>query len=67
MNISYKVREPSALQSTSQHRKRSTQSDTALLPTNVFFKRTQTPSSVSARRSGSKVTSFHLFPTLIIR
>lgn len=59
LNTSYKVREPSALQS--EHRKRSTQSDTALLPTNVFFKRTQSPISESSRRSGRKVTSFHLF------
>lgn len=63
LNISYKVREPSVLQS--EHRKRSTQSDTALLPTNVFFKRTQSPTSESSRRSGRKVTSFHLFPAAL--
>lgn len=65
-DISYKVREPSVLQSTAQHRKRSTQSDTALLPTNVFFK-TQTPLSVLARRPGSKVTPLRPCPAMIIR
>ncbi|KAG7525890.1 hypothetical protein JOB18_033239 [Solea senegalensis] len=57
---SYKVREP-LLQSMSRHRKRSTQSDTALLPSNVYFQRTLSPVSVSSksvsrtgRRSGSK-------------
>ncbi|GLD58581.1 AT-hook-containing transcription factor-like protein [Lates japonicus] len=57
---SYKVREP-PLQSTSHHRKRSTQSDTALLPSNVFFQRTLSPVSVpsktvsrTGRRRGSK-------------
>ncbi|XP_070830179.1 microtubule organization protein AKNA-like [Chaetodon trifascialis] len=55
---SYKVREP-PLQSTLHHRERSTQSDTALLPSNVYFK--QTPVSVpsktgsrTGRRRGNK-------------
>lgn len=59
---SYKVREQSLLQSTSHHRKRSTQSDTALLPTNVYFQRTLSPlsqpSKVGSRTSrcrGSRV------------
>ncbi|XP_051263550.1 uncharacterized protein LOC127367591 isoform X1 [Dicentrarchus labrax] len=57
---SYKVREP-MLQSTSHHRKRSTQSDSALLPSNVYFQRTLSPVSVpsktgsrTGRRRGSK-------------
>ncbi|XP_059200860.1 microtubule organization protein AKNA-like [Centropristis striata] len=57
---SYKVREP-PLQSMSHHRKRSTQSDTALLPSNVYFLRTPSPSpgptktgSRTGRRRGSK-------------
>ncbi|XP_044074332.1 protein AKNAD1-like isoform X3 [Siniperca chuatsi] len=57
---SYKVREP-PLQSTSHHRKLSTQSDTALLPSNVYFQRTLSPLSVpsktgsrTGRRRGSK-------------
>ncbi|XP_030607063.1 uncharacterized protein aknad1 isoform X3 [Archocentrus centrarchus] len=57
---SYKVRE-TPLQSTSHHRKRSTQSDTALLPSNVYFQRTPSPASVpfktgsrTSRRSRSK-------------
>ncbi|XP_053186678.1 microtubule organization protein AKNA-like [Scomber japonicus] len=57
---SYKVREP-PLQSVSHHRKRSTQSDTALLPSNVYFKRTLSPVSVlsksgdrAGRRRGTK-------------
>ncbi|KAI3375007.1 hypothetical protein L3Q82_021535, partial [Scortum barcoo] len=55
---SYKVREP---QSTSHHEERSTQSDTALLPSNVYFQRTLSPvsapsrtSSRTSRRRGSK-------------
>uniref|UniRef100_A0A3B5BBR8 Uncharacterized protein n=1 Tax=Stegastes partitus TaxID=144197 RepID=A0A3B5BBR8_9TELE len=51
----YKVREP-PLQS--PHRKRSTQSDTALLPSNVYFQRTLSPvsktGSRTSRRSRSK-------------
>ncbi|KAM9349925.1 uncharacterized protein aknad1 [Symphorus nematophorus] len=53
---SYKVREP-PLQSTSHHRKRSTQSDSALLPSNVYFQRTLSPVSVpskTGRHRGSK-------------
>ncbi|XP_071348403.1 protein AKNAD1-like [Trachinotus anak] len=57
---SYKVREP-PLQPVSHHRKRSTQSDTALLPSNVFFQQTLSPVSVpskavsrTGRRRGSK-------------
>uniref|UniRef100_UPI0037E85A5C microtubule organization protein AKNA-like n=1 Tax=Semicossyphus pulcher TaxID=241346 RepID=UPI0037E85A5C len=57
---SYKVREL-PLQSTPHHRKRSTQSDTALLPSNVYFQRTLTPASApsktssrTGRRRGSK-------------
>ncbi|KAM3604090.1 uncharacterized protein V6R79_006270 [Siganus canaliculatus] len=57
---SYKVGEP-ALQTTSHHRKRSTQSDTALLPSDVFFQRTESPGSAASkpvnktgRRRGSK-------------
>lgn len=60
------MREPSLLQPTAQHRKRSTQSDTALLPSNVFFQRTLSPLSLSpktgsrtGRRTGSKVRCFH--------
>ncbi|KAM4729069.1 uncharacterized protein aknad1 isoform 2-T2 [Anableps anableps] len=53
----YKVREPQ-LQSTSCHRKRSTQSDTALLPSNVYFQQTLSPVSVPlwapSRRRGKK-------------
>ncbi|XP_068605015.1 protein AKNAD1-like [Brachionichthys hirsutus] len=45
---SYKVREP-LLQSTSHRRRRSTQSDTALLPNNVFFQRTASPISATPR------------------
>ena len=63
---SYKVREP-PLQPSSHHRKRSTQSDTALLPSNVYFQRTLSPvlvpsktSSRTGRRRGSKVRSVHL-------
>ncbi|XP_047444987.1 protein AKNAD1-like isoform X3 [Mugil cephalus] len=59
---SYKVREPQ-LQSTSHHRKRSTQSDSALLPSNVYFQRTLSPVSVLSktgsrtnRRSVNKLT-----------
>lgn len=62
------MREPSLLQQTAQHRKRSTQSDTALLPTDVFFQRTLSPLSASpktgsraGRRRGSKVRCFHLW------
>lgn len=61
------MREPSLLQPTAQHRKRSTQSDTALLPSNVFFQRTLSPLSVSpktgsrtGRHRGSKVRCFYL-------
>ncbi|XP_033993124.1 microtubule organization protein AKNA-like isoform X2 [Trematomus bernacchii] len=57
---SYKVREP-PLHTTSHHRKRSTQSDTALLPSDVYFQRTPSPAAVSSktisktgRRRGSK-------------
>ncbi|KAM7400770.1 hypothetical protein PAMA_005112 [Pampus argenteus] len=57
---SYKVREP-PLQSVSHPRKCSTQSDTALLPSNVYFQRTQSPVSVlsktgsrAGRRRGNK-------------
>ncbi|XP_041847365.1 uncharacterized protein LOC121643855 isoform X2 [Melanotaenia boesemani] len=57
---SYKVKEPQ-LQSMSHPRKRSTQSDSALLPSNVYFQRTPSPVSVSSRtacktgrRSGKK-------------
>ncbi|KAM8728487.1 uncharacterized protein aknad1 [Acanthopagrus schlegelii] len=57
---SYKVREP-PLQPSSHHRKRSTQSDTALLPSNVYFQRTLSPvlvpsktGSRTGRRRGSK-------------
>ncbi|XP_075954208.1 uncharacterized protein aknad1 [Anarhichas minor] len=57
---SYKVREP-PLRSMSHHRKRSTQSDTALLPSNVYFQRTPSPASVpsktgsrTGRRRGTK-------------
>lgn len=60
---SYKVKE-AQLQSTSCHRKRSTQSDTALLPNNVYFQQTPPPVSVSSksvvrtsRRRVKKVTS----------
>ncbi|KAJ4936265.1 hypothetical protein JOQ06_000864 [Pogonophryne albipinna] len=54
---SYKVREPPL----HVHRKRSTQSDTALLPSDVYFQRTPSPAAVSSktisrtgRRRGSK-------------
>ncbi|XP_027875317.1 uncharacterized protein aknad1 isoform X1 [Xiphophorus couchianus] len=54
---SYKVREPQLL-STSCHRKHSTQSDTALLPSNVYFQQTLSPVSVppraTSRRRGKK-------------
>ncbi|XP_031137213.2 microtubule organization protein AKNA-like isoform X1 [Sander lucioperca] len=57
---SYKVREP-PLQSMSHHRKRSTQSDSALLPSNVYFQRTPSPVSMpsktgsrTGRRRGNK-------------
>eukprot|EP00066_Takifugu_rubripes_P025492 XP_011614758.1 PREDICTED: protein AKNAD1 [Takifugu rubripes] len=50
---SYKIREPSELQNTKHHRKRSTQSDTALLPSDVYFQRTPSPASV-ASKNGSK-------------
>ncbi|XP_056912440.1 serine-rich adhesin for platelets-like isoform X3 [Takifugu flavidus] len=50
---SYKIREPSELQNTKHHRKRSTQSDTALLPSDVYFQRTPSPASV-ASKTGSK-------------
>ncbi|XP_028449305.1 AT-hook-containing transcription factor isoform X2 [Perca flavescens] len=49
---SYKVREP-PLQSTSHHRKRSTQSDSALLPSNVYFQRTPSPVSMPSK-TGSR-------------
>ncbi|XP_069562304.1 streptococcal hemagglutinin-like isoform X1 [Brachyistius frenatus] len=49
---SYKVREPT-LQTFSHHRKRSTQSDTALLPGNVYFQRTRAPLSAPSR-TGSR-------------
>ncbi|XP_056246478.1 uncharacterized protein LOC130178375 isoform X1 [Seriola aureovittata] len=58
---SYKVREPPPPLSVSHHRKRSTQSDTALLPSNVYFKQTLSPVSLpsktvsrTGRRRGSK-------------
>lgn len=64
---SYKVREIPQ-QSTSHHRKRSTQSDTALLPSNVYFQRTLSPVSVpsktssrTGRHKGSKVRHL-IFP-----
>ncbi|XP_038125661.1 uncharacterized protein LOC119772987 isoform X2 [Cyprinodon tularosa] len=47
---SYKVRELH-LQSTSFHRKHSTQSDTALLPSNVYFQQTLSASSAPVRDS----------------
>ncbi|XP_043989833.1 uncharacterized protein LOC122841011 isoform X2 [Gambusia affinis] len=54
---SYKVRELQLL-STSCHRKHSTQSDTALLPSNVYFQQTLSPVSVppraTSRRRGTK-------------
>ncbi|XP_033507272.2 uncharacterized protein aknad1 [Epinephelus lanceolatus] len=57
---SYKVREP-PLHSMSHHRKHSTQSDTALLPSNVYFQRMPSPASApsktgsrTGRRRGSK-------------
>ncbi|XP_014872534.1 uncharacterized protein aknad1 [Poecilia latipinna] len=54
---SYKVREPQLL-STSCHRKHSTQSDTALLPSNVYFQQMLSPVSVppraTSRRRGKK-------------
>ncbi|XP_032387981.1 microtubule organization protein AKNA isoform X2 [Etheostoma spectabile] len=57
---SYKVREP-PLQSVSHPRKHSTQSDSALLPSNVYFQRTPSPVSVpsktgsrTGRRRGTK-------------
>lgn len=63
---SYKVREP-PLQPSSHHRKCSTQSDTALLPSNVYFQRTLSPvllpsktGSRTGRRRGSKVRSVHV-------
>ncbi|XP_040911516.1 uncharacterized protein LOC121193345 [Toxotes jaculatrix] len=57
---SYKVREP-PLHSASYQRKRSTQSDTALLPSNVYFQQTLSPVTApsktvsrTGRRRGSK-------------
>ncbi|KAM8851407.1 uncharacterized protein aknad1 isoform 4-T4 [Spinachia spinachia] len=54
---SYKVKE-SCLRPASHHRKRSTQSDTALLPSNVYFQRTPSPaplpSKTGSRRRGTK-------------
>ncbi|KAJ3594519.1 hypothetical protein NHX12_003826 [Muraenolepis orangiensis] len=47
---SYKVREPT--QPASNHRKRSVQSDSALLPSNVFFRRTPSP-ALECLRKGS--------------
>ncbi|XP_047198005.1 microtubule organization protein AKNA isoform X2 [Hippoglossus stenolepis] len=52
---SYKLREPP--QSTSHHRKRSTQSDSALLPSNVFFQRTLSPGAAPSKtvsRTGTR-------------
>ncbi|XP_034411274.1 microtubule organization protein AKNA [Cyclopterus lumpus] len=49
---SYKVREP-PLRSMTHHRKRSTQSDTALLPSNVYFQRTPSPAS-GPSKTGSR-------------
>nr|XP_040028208.1 uncharacterized protein LOC120816568 isoform X2 [Gasterosteus aculeatus aculeatus] len=50
---SYNVKEPS-LRPTSHRRKRSTQSDTALLPSNVYFQRTPSPASLPSKAgSGS--------------
>lgn len=67
---SYKMREQSLLQSVSHHRKHSTQSDTALLPSNVYFQRTLSPESApfktgsrAGRQRGSKVRSFHVCRT----
>lgn len=64
---SYKVREQSLLQSISHHRKHSTQSDTALLPSNVYFQRTLSPESApfktgsrAGRQRGIKVSSVHV-------
>ncbi|XP_035803430.2 protein AKNAD1 isoform X2 [Amphiprion ocellaris] len=51
---SYKMREP-PLQSMSHYRKRSTQSDSALLPSNVYFQRTLSPASV-AFKTGSRTS-----------
>ncbi|KAK5859886.1 hypothetical protein PBY51_021405 [Eleginops maclovinus] len=57
---SYKVREL-PLHTMSHYRKRSTQSDTALLPSDVYFQRTPSPAAVppktasrTGRRRGSK-------------
>ncbi|XP_021178279.2 uncharacterized protein LOC110369285 [Fundulus heteroclitus] len=54
---SYKVREPE-LQSTFSHRKRSTQSDTTLLPSNMYFQQPVPPVPVplrgTRRRRGKK-------------
>ncbi|XP_029929898.1 uncharacterized protein aknad1 [Myripristis murdjan] len=50
---SYKVREP-PLQPMSQHWKRSSQSDTALLPSNVYFQRTLSPVLVPSKSSSRK-------------
>ncbi|XP_061695569.1 uncharacterized protein LOC133511014 [Syngnathoides biaculeatus] len=50
---SYKVKEPPA--HVNNHRKRSTQSDTALLPGNVYFDQTPSPGFQKSRsRTGSK-------------
>ncbi|XP_056149870.1 microtubule organization protein AKNA-like [Lampris incognitus] len=49
---SYKVREPPA-QSAACYRKHSTQSDTALLPSNVYFQRTMSPDTVLSK-TGSR-------------
>lgn len=57
------MREP-PLQSVSHHRKRSTQSDTALLPSDVYFQRTLSPSfSKACSRTGGKVP--RLLPVLL--
>ncbi|XP_070701615.1 protein AKNAD1-like [Pempheris klunzingeri] len=50
---SYKVGEP-PLQTTSHHRKRSTQSDTALLPSNVYFQWMLSPASAPGSRAGRR-------------
>ena len=75
LKLSHKVRE-TPLHTTSHHRKRSTQSDTALLPSDVYFQRTPSPAAVSSktisktgRRRGSKVrhpTSTHAWLLTIL-
>ncbi|KAM6948322.1 uncharacterized protein aknad1 [Aplochiton taeniatus] len=50
----FKVKEP-PLQSVTNPRRRSTQSDTALLPSNVYFQRTLPPTFISSK-AGSRAT-----------